>query len=191
MSDFLKPKGSYRNLIAFRKSTSIFDITVYFIEKYLGKGDRTVDQMRQAARSGKQNIAEGRAAGNTSSETEIRLMNVAKASLQELLLDYEDYLRVRNLEQWTSSHPRFQKMVELCRENNDSEFYMALVPRLKDFEIANLAITLIHQADRMLGSLIELLKEDFLKNGGIKEAMYRARTDARNRPNNRGDRDKI
>lgn len=187
MTDFLKPKGSYRNLYAFQKSQCIFDITEYFIGKYLRKGDRTEDQMRQAARSGKQNIGEGRSAGNTSSETEIKLMNVAKASLQELILDYEDYLRVRNLELWTPSHPRFQRMVEMCRANNDSRFYMELVPHLKDYEIANLAITLIHQTDRMLGRLIELLKKDFLENGGIKEAMYRARIDARNHLNNSGD----
>lgn len=183
MSDFLKPKSSYENLIAYRKSECIYDLTVYFIEHYLGKGDRTVDQMKQAARSGKQNIAEGRSNGNTSAEMEIKLMNVAKSSLQELLLDYKDYLRVRNLELWTAEHPRFAKMVETCRVNNDSAFYRALVPRMKDFEIANMAITLIHQTDRMLGSLIELLKEDFLKNGGIKEAMYRARIEARNGQN--------
>lgn len=97
-SDFLPLKGNYRNLIAFQKAECIYDVTYYFAHKYLAKGDRTIDQMIQAARSGRQNIAEGCTASTTSKETEIKLLNVAKASLQELLLDYEDYLRVRNLE---------------------------------------------------------------------------------------------
>ena len=98
--EFLPLKGNYRNLIAYQKAECIYDITFYFAHHFLEKGDRTVDQMIQAARSGKQNIAEGSAASTTSSETEIKLMNVAKASLQELLLDYEDYLRVRDLVIW-------------------------------------------------------------------------------------------
>ncbi|MDE5929439.1 MAG: four helix bundle protein [Muribaculaceae bacterium] len=97
---FLPQKGNYRNLIAFQKAQCIYDITWYFTHKYLAKGDRTIDQMVQAARSGRQNIAEGSAAAATSSETEIKLINVARASLQELLLDYEDFLRGRNLKQW-------------------------------------------------------------------------------------------
>lgn len=104
-TDFLKQKSSYRDLIAFRKAQCIYDVTYHFAHRFLAKGDRTVDQMVQAARSGKQNIAEGRSTGNTSAEAEIKLMNVAKASLQELLIDYEDYLRVRSLEQWTPEHP--------------------------------------------------------------------------------------
>jgi len=90
----------------------IYDITFYFTQKYLSKGDRTIDQMVQAARSGKQNIAEGNQAAATSGETEIKLTNVAKASLEELLDDYEDYLRVRNMEQWGATHPRYEKMRE-------------------------------------------------------------------------------
>lgn len=92
---FLPHGGSYKNLLVYQKSECIYDVTFYFAHKYLEKGDRTIDQMVQAARSGKQNIAEGAAAGNTSKETEIKLTNVAKASLQELLVDYEDYIRVR------------------------------------------------------------------------------------------------
>ena len=97
---FLPHGGSYKNLIAYQKAECVYDVTFYFVHNYLEKGDRTIDQMVQAARSGKQNIAEGAAAGNTSKETEIKLTNVAKASLQELLIDYEDFLRVRGLEQW-------------------------------------------------------------------------------------------
>lgn len=179
MGEFLKQKGSYRNLLVYKKTECIYDITYYFAHTFLGKGDRTVDQMIQAARSGKQNIAEGRSAGNTSSETEIKLMNVAKASLQELLVDYEDYLRVRNLECWGVDHPRFEKLREMCIGSCDPAYYSSLLPKLRDFEIANMAICLIHQADSMLYKLIELVKQDFLRNGGVKEAMYKARTEAR------------
>ena len=98
---FLPQKGRYRDLVAFQKAECIYDITFYFAHHFLERGDRTIDQMIQAARSGKQNIAEGTAAATTSRETEIKLLNVARASLQELLIDYEDYLRVRDLEQWS------------------------------------------------------------------------------------------
>lgn len=181
MPDFLKPKGDCRNLKVYRKTECIYDITYHFAHRYLERSDRTVDQMIQAARSGKQNIAEGRSAGNTSTETEteIKLMNVAKASLQELLADYEDYLRARKLGQWGVAHPRFARLRELCQSTNDASYYSALVGRLDDTETANLAICLIHQADAMLFRLIKLIKQDFLKNGGIKEAMYRARLEAR------------
>ena len=103
---FLPQHGHYRNLRVYQVSEMIYDITFYFCQKYLQKGDRTVDQMVQAARSGKQNIAEGNQAAATSSETEIKLTNVAKASLEELLDDYEDYLRVRGLQQWGQRHQR-------------------------------------------------------------------------------------
>lgn len=97
MNNFIPQKGFYRNLRVYKVAEIIYDITYIFVRRFLQKGDRTADQMLQAARSGKQNIAEGSAAGSTSKETEIKLTNVAKASLQELLLDYEDYLRVRRL----------------------------------------------------------------------------------------------
>lgn len=107
---FLPNKGNFRDLIAFQKSECIYDITYYFAKKYLSIGDRTIDQMIQVARSCKQNIAEGNGASVTSSETEIKLINVAKASLQELLLDYEDYLRVRGLEQWNLDSEKAQQI---------------------------------------------------------------------------------
>ena len=99
-NDFLPNKGAYRNLIAYKKAECVYDVTYLFVNNFLSKGDRTIDQMVQAARSGKQNIVEGCAARTTSTETELKLINVAKASLQELLVDYEDYLRVRNLSLW-------------------------------------------------------------------------------------------
>lgn len=94
---FLKQRGGYRSLKVYRVTTLIYNLTYHFAHTYLSCGDRTIDQMVQAARSGKQNIAEGSAAGTHSSETEIRLTDVAKASLEELMVDYEDYLRTREL----------------------------------------------------------------------------------------------
>ena len=120
---FLPQKGNFRKLIAFQKAECIYDITYYFAHKYLLKGDRTVDQMIQAARSGRQNIAEGSTAGTTSAETELKLMNVARASLQELLLDYEDYLRVRGLEKWDVKSQKSIQCRRVCSAHNESEYY--------------------------------------------------------------------
>lgn len=176
MQTFLKQKGDFRSLIVYQKAECIYDITYYFVHHFLNKGDRTVDQMVQAARSGKQNIAEGCAASTTSRETEIKLVNVAKASLQELLLDYEDYLRVNGLEQWSYDDSRSQQMRLVGRKHSDSAFYRKALPERSPETIANIAITLIHQTDYLLRNLIEKLKGDFLRQGGIREEMTRART---------------
>lgn len=177
---FLPQKGNYRNLIVFQKSQCIYDITYYFAHTYLEKGDRTIDQMVQAARSGRQNIAEGTAAAATSAETEIRLVNVARASLQELLLDYEDYLRVRNLTQWDVNSEKSLKTRKVCSNHNDSAFYIEAIKQRSAETIANIAITLIHQTDVFLRKFLERLQQDFLRDGGIKEQMYLARTNYRN-----------
>jgi len=172
---FLRKKGNYKGLIAYQKAEIIYDITFYFANSFLGPKDRTVDQMVQAARSGKQNISEGSAAGTTSAETEIRLTNVAKASLQELLVDYEDYLRVRGLEQWSLQDSRTRQAQEFCNKHNASADYMPVIKDRSPETIANIAITLIHQEDVMLRKLLERLEKDFLENGGIKEQMTAAR----------------
>lgn len=179
-NNFLPQHGNYRNLRVYKVTEIIYDITYYFAQKYLSKGDRTVDQMVQAARSGKQNIAEGNQAAATSSETEIKLTNVAKASLEELLIDYEDYLRVRKLEQWNKLHPRFETMRQYARSEQIMKDYAKYIVRMTDEEIANLCITLIHQAIFMLFKLLEHMQERFVKEGGIKEIMYKARTEYRN-----------
>lgn len=179
-AEFLPQKGNYRNLIAFQKAECIYDITYYFAHKFLKCGDRTVDQMIQAARSGRQNIAEGSAASTTSSETEIKLYNVAKASLQELLLDFEDYLRVRDLQKWDVYSEKAIQTRKVCSRHNDSSFYRNAIQLRSDETIANIAITLIHQADVFLRKLIDRCKQDFLKKGGIKEQMYQARISYRN-----------
>lgn len=173
--DFLPQRGNYKGLFVYQKAECIYDITYYFAHHFLEKGDRTIDQMVQAARSGKQNIAEGSAASSTSRETELKLMNVAKASLQELLIDYEDYLRVRGLVQWSYHDERYRQTREICKKHNDSTYYREAITKRNAETIANIAITLIHQTDTMMHRLIERLKEDFLKQGGIREEMSRAR----------------
>lgn len=179
---FLKQKGNYRDLIAFQKAECIYDITYYFAHKYLKVGDWTIDQMIQAARSGRQNIAEGCEAGTTSSESEIKLINVAKASLQELLLDYEDYLRVRNLRKWEIDEEKAIITRKVCSIQNDSSFFRDAITKRSDETICNIAITLIHQADYLLRKYLEKLQQEFLQNGGIKEQMYKARINRRNNP---------
>ena len=177
---FLRQKGNYRDLIVFQETECIYDITYYFAHKYLNISDRTIDQMIQAARSGRQNIAEGCEAGTTSAESEIKLLNVAKASLQELLLDYEDYLRVRDLMQWDINSEKAIITRRICSQRNDSSYYKEKIKERSDETICNIAITLIHQADLLLRRYIEKLQQDFLENGGIKEQMYNARVSYRN-----------
>ena len=184
---FLPQHGHYRHLRVYQVTEIIYDITFYFTQHYLQKGDRTIDQMVQAARSGKQNIAEGNQAAATSSETEIKLTNVAKASLEELLDDYEDYLRVRQLPQWGNLHPRYEKMRQYARSKQINNDYAQVVQKMNDEEIANLCITLIHQAMYMLHKLLITMQERFVTEGGIKERMFQARVNYRNsqrNPNN-------
>lgn len=178
---FLPQKGNYRNLIAYQKAECIYDITYYFAHHFLDRSDRTIDQMVQAARSGKQNIAEGCAASTTSAETEIKLVNVARASLQELLIDYEDYLRVRDLTKWEINDRRAIVARHVCAKHNESSFYRNAIQVRTDETIANIAITLIYQEDVILRKYLDHIKEDFIKHGGIREQMTRARIEYRNK----------
>ena len=173
--DFIRQDNNYRTLKAFQKAECVYDVTYYFANKFLQKGDRTIDQMVQAARSGKQNLAEGNIDGVTSKEMELKLTNVNRASLHELLLDYEDYLRVRGLEQWPYNDQRCVQTREFCKRHLDSAVYREKIKDRSDETIANIAITLIHQCDVLIKGLIEWQKKNFLENGGIKEELYRAR----------------
>lgn len=176
---FLQQKVGYRDLIAYKVAECIYDITYFFTSKFLQKGDRTIDQMVQAARSGKQNIAEGNAAAVTSRETELKLTNVAKASLQELLIDYEDYLRTRGLTKWDAGSEKFQTTRRVCAAHCYTQYYQERLPERSDETIANIALILINQCDYLLFRLIEAQKQKFLQEGGIKEEMYRARVSHR------------
>ena len=167
--NFLRQDNNYRTLKAFQKAECIYDVTFYFAHQFLKPGDRTIDQMIQAARSGKQNLAEGNIDGITSREMELKLTNVNRASLHELLLDYEDYLRVRGLEQWKQNDPRLHQTRAFCKAHLDSAIYREKIRTRSDETIANIAITLIHQCDVLIRGLIEWIKQDFKENGGIKE----------------------
>ena len=177
---FLPQHGHYRNLRVYQVTEIIYDITYYFAHRFLSKSDRTIDQMVQSARSGKQNIAEGNQAAMTSSETEIKLTNVAKASLEELLDDYEDYLRVRGLEQWGPLYHRYQRMREYASSEQIRHTYADNIRRMTDEEIANLCLTLTHQAIYMLHKLLITMQQRFVTEGGIKERMFQARMNYRN-----------
>lgn len=174
-STFLPKKGNYQDLASFKKATVIYDLTFYFAKRFLLKGDRTIDQMVQAARSGKQNIAEGCAAAATSAETELKLINVARASMKELLVDYEDYLRVRNLQQWSFDDERTQKTREFCKKHESSEDFMHDIDQRSDEAIANITITLLHQFDNIIRAYIDHLEKTFVEKGGIREQMTAAR----------------
>ena len=174
---FLPQHGHYRHLRVYHVTSALYDLTYLFCHKYLSNyGDRTVDQMIQAARSGKQNIAEGNQAAATSSETEIKLTNVAKASFEELLADYEDYLRTRSLPQWDNTHPRYMPMRQWTQSDDFKTNYAVKASKMTDEEMSNLGITLCHQAIYMLTQLINTQQSRFVTEGGIKERMYAART---------------
>lgn len=152
-----------------------------FAKIFVRPGSRTRDQMEQAARSGKQNIAERSEASRTSKETEIKLTNVAKASLEELLLDYEDYLRQHNLSQWDKDHPRIVRLRKYLKSEDFLNAPTRIADRMNAEEYCNLCITLINQTTYMLRRLIDRQQSQFLEQGGIKEQMYRARVNYRSR----------
>lgn len=179
MEKLIRPTGNYRKLLSYQKAEVIYEITFYFCSTYLQKGDRTVDQMVQAARSGKQNIIEGSAASATSAKTEIKLVNVAKASLQELLEDYIDYLRTRGHRQWEEGSVELETMRQLGRDHSDAEYFINLCSSRPPETIANMAIVLIKQADYLLFKQLERLEKDFVDQGGFSERMMRVRKEKR------------
>lgn len=161
------PHGGYRKLTAFQKSEVVYQMTVLFCRRFLpAHGDRTVDQMTQAARSCKQNIAEGSASSGTSKETELKLTNVARASLDELLEDYLDYLKAHDSSPWTMHDERAVTAKRLGREHSDWEYWRSIFASRPAEVCCNLAITLIHQTRSLLDSLIKHLEADFVKHGG-------------------------
>jgi len=171
--------GGYRDLKSFQMSTIVYDITVEFTKRYIDYKSRTRDQMDQAARSGRQNIAEGSRAAGTSKKTELKLTNVARASLEELLLDYEDFLRQRNLKLWAKDFPQAKIVRNLCYNNPSFQSYSSY---LNDPEsAANVAICVIHQTNYLLDKQLATLSEEFVKQGGFNERIYQKRSEYRNR----------
>ena len=181
MQTLIPNRGNYKKLLSYQKSNVIFELTYYFCHKYLSKGDRTIDQMVQAARSGKQNIIEGCSASSASAKTEIKLLNVAKASLLELLEDYEDYLKVRNHRQWEEDSVEMEAMRKLGIQHSDAEYFMKLAETRPPETIANMAIVLIKQADYLLYRQLQRLSVDFLAEGGFSEKMSRMRRENRDK----------
>lgn len=172
----LQRLGDYRKLYFYNKSKVIYDLTFSFCERFITEyHDRTKDQMIQAARSGKQNFVEGLQDGQADFEKATFLVTIGQGSLQELLEDYEDYLRARHLDIWTNNHPRYNKLVEFCKTNNDIDAYASLFNKMNDEELANLALTLIHQTDYLIEGFLRKLEQKFIDLGGVKERMKRIR----------------
>lgn len=173
----LKRQKPWREAFYYQKTEALYQLTYVFCQRFLpAHGDRTVDQMVQAARSGKQNIIEGTEDGETSTEMHVKLLNVARASLQELREDYRDYLLSRNLTIWSKGHPRYQTMQNFCRDHNKIEDYQPYFQKWSDEEMANVALTLCYQADTMLNKTLLRMEKEFVEEGGIKERMHAART---------------
>ena len=177
----LRHEKNWESLFFYQKTVALYMMTYVFCKRFLPQyGDRTVDQMVQAARSGKQNIVEGMADGVTSIEMEMKLINVARASLRELREDYIDYLLTRQLIRWGNDHPRYHLMLDFCRIHNKSEFYEPYFYRWNAEEMCNVALSLCHFTDKMMVSYERYLEKDFKENGGIRERMTAARLGYRN-----------
>jgi len=183
-SKLIPPHGGYRDLRSYQNSEIVYDGTVKFCEKFIDRRSRTHDQMVQAARSGKQNIAEGSMASGTSKKTELKLVGVARASLEELLLDCEDFLRQRRLPLWDKSHPMAQAVRRLAySENRSYGTYRPYIEESSPEVAANTLICLIHQTNYLLDQQLRQLEQQFLKEGGFTEKLYRARSDVIKRGN--------
>jgi four helix bundle suffix protein len=180
----LRKQTNWENLYFYQKTVALYQMTYVFCKRFLPKyGDRTVDQMVQAARSGKQNIVEGCADGVTSTEMELKLLNVARASIKELKEDYLDYLMSRKLAVWDKNHPRYDGLLKFCRAHNRVEDYEPFLEKWTDEEIANCANTLCHMVDKMIATHLAAKERDFTENGGIRERMTAARLGRRKTQN--------
>lgn len=177
----MRKKTVYTQLHFFRKSDVLVQLTKSFCDRFFPKyGDRTVDQMVQASRSIKQNIAEGFTDGQTSFETEIKLLGIAKGSNQELLEDYQDYLKHHNMIEWSEGNKaRFDKLHAFCKEHSDDKDFHPFYLIWTDEEMANLAICLCHMVDRAMTKFMETRDREFVEEGGVRERMTAARLDMR------------
>lgn len=180
-SGFIPLNGGYRDLHSYKKAEIIYDGTVYFTNRFFHKYDRTVGQMVQAARSGKQNIAEGSVASATSKETEIKLTNVARASLEELQIDYEDFLRTKKLPRWQKDHKLVCRLREINKNSIDPNYdtFKKAIEHESPEICANTMITLIQICTYLLKQQMKQLEMAFIKEGGIRERMIKARLEER------------
>ena len=176
----------WQDLRFYQKSVVLYQLTYSFCERFLpAHGDRTVDQMVQAARSGKQNIVEGSEDGKTSTAMEVNLLNVARSSIGELRQDFEDFLRSRHLPQWTPTDPRFQPMQDFTKAHNRLADYEPYFAQWTAEEMANVGLTLCFQVDAMMNRYLKKVEEVFVKEGGVKERMHKARTEYRKQQDER------
>ena len=179
----IPPHGGFRQLKSYQMAELVYDLTVAFCDRFINPKSRTHDQMVQAARSGKQNIAEGSQASGTSKKTELKLVGIARASLEELLLDYGDFLRTRSLPLWTKDHPEAQAVRRLAYVPNRSySTYSPYVLSSPPETAANTLLCLIHQANYLLDQQLRQLEQAFLQDGGFTERLYAARQSARTLP---------
>jgi four helix bundle suffix protein len=181
-SGVIGPHGGYRNLKSYQNAEIIHDATVAFCNRFIDRRSRTHDQMVQAARSGKQNIAEGSMASGTSRKTELKLVGVARASLEELLLDYQDFLRQSGLPIWEKEHQKAVEVRKLVyRTNRSYTTYKTYLESTAE-AAANALICLIHQANYLLDQQLRQLDQQFREEGGFTEKLHRARTLSRKFP---------
>jgi four helix bundle suffix protein len=179
-SGFIPAHGQYRHLLSYQKAEIIYDLTYRFCQRFLARSDRTIGQMVQAARSGKQNIVEGSIASGTSKETELKLTDVARASLEELLRDYCDFLRVRDFPIWKKESREARYVRRIGRKPHVTfEDFRQFCETRPPAVVANIAICLIHQTNYLLDRQMLRLQTDFVEEGGIRERMTRARLERR------------
>lgn len=182
----LKKPTNWSTLFLYQKSEVIYQLSFSFCDRFIHLyKDRTRDQIIQAARSCKQNIVEGLEDGVTSSEMQLKLLNVARASLMELREDYNDYLKSRHLRIYGKGDLEYEPMVNFCRYHNKLEDYKDFFETWTDEEMGNIALSLCHIIDKMMMSFLEKLEKEFITEGGIKERMYRARTGHLNKQDER------
>lgn len=180
---FIPPHGGFRQLKSYQMAELVYDLTVAFCDRFIDPKSRTHDQMVQAARSGKQNIAEGSQASGTSKKMELKLVGVARASLEELLLDYGDFLRTRGLPLWPKDHPQAQAVRRLAYAPGRSyRTYSPNILAAPPETAANTMVCLIHQTNYLLDQQLRQLEQAFLREGGFTERLYAARQNARQLP---------
>jgi four helix bundle suffix protein len=185
LPELIPPHGGYRDLKSYQMAEIVHDATVVFCDRFIDRRSRTHDQMVQAARSGKQNIAEGSMASGTSKKTELKLIGVARASLEELLVDFQDYLRQHGLPLWGKDHHLARQVRGLCYQQNRSyTTYKPYTESAPAETAANTLICVIHQANFLLDQQLRSLEKEFLEEGGFTERLYHARQQMRNRSRN-------
>ena len=174
--NLIPPHGGYRNLKSYQMAEIVYDSTIKFCDRFINIRSRTHDQMVQAARSGKQNIAEGSMASGTSKKTELKLIGVARSSLEELLLDYQDFLRQHNLHLWDKNDPKAIKIRKIGSAQDKSYVsYRTHIEEQSSETAANTIICIVHQTNYLLDQLLRKLEQDFINEGGFTERLYKIR----------------